>query len=101
MHLKTPDEGMTLDQKEISSTNIANKTPSPLITSNKPVLTEKEPRPVYISLRESKLSASAPAGPTYGKYFVTFFTSNHFEIYENIYIFDAFGNFCDRLNFFR
>ena len=81
MHLKTPDEGMTLDQKEISSANIANKTPSPLIASNKPVLTEKEPRPVYISLRESKLSASAPAGPTYGKYFVLFSISNHFEIF--------------------
>ena len=70
MHLKIPDEEMTLDQKEISSANLTNKTPSPHAPSYKTVLAEKEPRPVYISLRESKLAASAPAGPLYGKSFL-------------------------------
>jgi hypothetical protein len=70
MHLKTPDEEMTLEQNKISSANITNKTTSSHVASFKTVLSEKEPRPVYISLRESKLAASAPAGHPYDKHVI-------------------------------
>ena len=66
MHLRTQDDAVTQVQNQISTTDIPNKTHIPHSNSNKSLLSEKEPRQVYISLRESKLSGSASSGHTYG-----------------------------------
>ena len=68
MHLRTQDDVMTQDQNQVSTTNIPNKIQLPHNNSNKSLLSEKEPRQVYISLRESKLSGSASSGDTYGNF---------------------------------
>ena len=67
MHLKPPDKEMTLDEKESSATNILENTNFPHLNSTKTASSEKEPRQVYISLRESKLAEARPSGPTFGK----------------------------------
>ena len=67
MHLKPPDKEMTLDEKEITATNIIDNTDFSNLNSTKTVTSEKEPRQVYISLRESKLSEARPLEPSFGK----------------------------------
>ena len=67
MHLKPPDKEMTLDEKESSETNILDNTKFTHLDSTKTVTSEKQPRQVYISLRESKLAEERPSGPTFGK----------------------------------
>ena len=67
MHLKPPDKEMTLDEKESSETNILDNTNFTHLDSTKTVTSEKLPRQVYISLRESKLAEARPSEPTFGK----------------------------------
>ena len=75
MHLRKQDDEMTPDQNQVSTTNIPNKTYLPHTNSNKSLLSEKEPRQVYISLRESKLSGPTSSGHTYGN-FLTYVKSD-------------------------
>ena len=78
MHLRKQDDEMTPDQNQVSTTNIPNKIQLPHNNSNKSLLSEKEPRQVYISLRESKLSGSASSGHTYGN-FLNYVESDKFK----------------------
>ena len=67
MHLRTPDDEMTQDQTQNSKTDIENKTQLPHKKSDKLATSEKEPRQVYISLRDS--SGLVTSGPIFGNFF--------------------------------